>query len=67
MLRTVGSKSGNKMATTVTLARIISRFSIPKRAESGAAIAKPTGAKIIEPISSKADNASDYVSAIVQM
>jgi len=66
-LRTVGPKSGDKMATTVTPARIISRFYIPKRVESGAAIASSTGLKIIEPISSKAEVASDYGSTIVQM
>jgi hypothetical protein len=39
----------------------------PKKGRSGAAIAKPTGLKIIEPIASKANGASDYGSTIVQM
>jgi len=49
------------MATTVTPAKIYKKFSIPKRVESGAAIARPIGLNIIDPIASKdatLDNAS---------
>ncbi len=41
------------MAKTLTPANIYKKFSIPKRADKGAAIASPIGLNIIDPMASK--------------
>jgi hypothetical protein len=53
MLHTPLLNRGKTIATTVIPDKIYTKVSIPKRAESGAAIASPIGLNIIVPIASK--------------
>ena len=53
MFLTCGSNNGKTIATTVTAAKICKKFSIPTNADIGAAIARPIGLNIIEPMASK--------------